>query len=121
MTILCMGLSPGGRAPNVSMVLNLDNGSKVGGYHRFTRSPSSRQREKFSLQEKTFQTHVAKHVEQPRNHEFLFFLCCEPEPPALAVKCDNQDAVSIPRQLQAAIGSKVVILKLRSTLLSGLP
>jgi hypothetical protein len=42
------GLSPGDALPNVSMVLNLDNGSKVGGCHRFTRSPSSRQREKFS-------------------------------------------------------------------------
>jgi len=30
------------------MVLNLDNGSKVGGCHRFIPSPSSQQREKFS-------------------------------------------------------------------------
>src|SRR6266699_1817372 len=39
-------------------------------------------------------------------------LCRETERPALAVKFDNKLTVSIPRQPQAAIGGKVVILKL---------
>jgi hypothetical protein len=29
------GLSPGGGAPNVDLVVTLDNGSKVGGCHKF--------------------------------------------------------------------------------------
>src|SRR5207237_4851334 len=45
-------------------------------------------------------------------------LCRESERPALGVKCDNQHTVSIPRQLQAAIGSQVVILRLHRILLS---
>src|SRR6267142_503097 len=44
-------------------------------------------------------------------------LCCECERPALAVKFDNQHTVSIPRQLQAAICAKVVMLKLHRILL----
>src|SRR6267142_4365666 len=40
----------------------------------------------------------------------------ESERPALAVKFDNEHTVSIPRQLQAAIGSKIVILKLHRIL-----
>jgi hypothetical protein len=50
------GLSPGDALPNVSMVLNLDNGSKVGGCHKFTRSPSSRNGKNSLLQEKNFHT-----------------------------------------------------------------
>src|SRR5712675_1933795 len=44
-------------------------------------------------------------------------LCRECERPALAVKFDNHYTVSIPRQLQAAICSKVIILKLHRILL----
>src|SRR6267143_4753892 len=49
--------------------------------------------------------------------ELRMILCRESEGPVLAVKFDNEYTVSIPRQLQAAIGSKVVILTLHRILL----
>src|SRR5712672_4259191 len=50
--------------------------------------------------------------------KFRMILCRESEWSALGVEFDNEDAISIPRQLQAAIGSEVVILKVHRILLS---
>src|SRR5882762_10999774 len=48
-------------------------------------------------------------------------LCRESERSAVAVKFDNKHTAGISRQLQAAIGSEVVILKSHRILLSVLP